>query len=135
MGGGEIGYRNLRKGRQNKYDRSRRPGNPRRKYGEGFGTRGFRKRQALRIPKKNNCRIGGKQIVKKLEETIYIKEKLNRYEAMNKLKEEWLERCEEEYKDTPKNIADSLFEDAINDIVHKKDSCITKFPRRFPLAK
>ncbi|KKS95547.1 polyribonucleotide nucleotidyltransferase [Candidatus Giovannonibacteria bacterium RIFCSPLOWO2_01_FULL_43_160] len=60
-----------------------------------------------------------KQIVKKLEETIYIKEKLNRYEAMNKLKEEWLERCEEEYKDTPKNIADSLFEDAINDIVHK----------------
>ncbi|MEK7162242.1 MAG: polyribonucleotide nucleotidyltransferase, partial [Patescibacteria group bacterium] len=60
-----------------------------------------------------------KQIVKKLEETIYIKEKLNRYEAMNELKNEWLERCEEEYKNTPKNIADSLFEDAINDIVHK----------------
>jgi len=60
-----------------------------------------------------------KKIAPKLEETIYIKEKLNRYEAMNELKKQWLEECEENFADTPHNIADSLFEDAINDIVHK----------------
>ena len=60
-----------------------------------------------------------KKIAPKLEETIYIKEKLNRYEAMNALKDQWLEECEENFADTPHNIADSLFEDAINDIVHK----------------
>ncbi len=60
-----------------------------------------------------------KKIAPKLEETIYIKEKLNRYEAMNELKRQWLEECEESFADTPHNIADSLFEDEINDIVHK----------------
>ena len=60
-----------------------------------------------------------KKIAPKLEETIYIKEKLNRYEAMNELKRQWLEECEENFADTPHNIADSIFEDAINDIVHK----------------
>ncbi|MDP3934963.1 MAG: polyribonucleotide nucleotidyltransferase [Candidatus Giovannonibacteria bacterium] len=60
-----------------------------------------------------------KKIAPKLEETIYIKEKLNRYEAMNALKDQWLEECEENFADTPHNIADSLFEDEINDIVHK----------------
>jgi len=60
-----------------------------------------------------------KKVIKKLEETIYIKEKLNRYEAMNELKRQWMEECEENFKDTPHNIADSLFEDAINNIVHK----------------
>ena len=60
-----------------------------------------------------------KKIAPKLEETIYIKEKLNRYEAMNELKRQWMEECEENFADTPHNIADSLFEDAINDIVHK----------------
>ncbi|MDP3762515.1 MAG: polyribonucleotide nucleotidyltransferase, partial [bacterium] len=60
-----------------------------------------------------------KKIIPKLEETIYIKEKLNRYEAMNELKRQWMEECEENFADTPRNIADSLFEDAINDIVRK----------------
>ena len=59
------------------------------------------------------------KIAPKLEKTIYIKEKLNRYEAMNELKRQWMEECEENFADTPHNIADSLFEDAINDIVHK----------------
>ena len=60
-----------------------------------------------------------KQIVKKLEETIYIKEKLNRYEALNQLKREWMAECEINFKDAPRNLADSLFEDAIDEIVHK----------------
>ncbi len=60
-----------------------------------------------------------KNIVGKLSETIYIKEKLNRYETMNELKRAWMEICVEFFPETPKTIADGLFEEAINDIVHK----------------
>lgn len=60
-----------------------------------------------------------KQFSQKIEEAIYIREKLNRYETLNTLKREWMEICSDDFKDTPKNIADSLFEDEINDIVHK----------------
>lgn len=60
-----------------------------------------------------------KNIVPKLSETIYIKEKLNRFEAMNALKAEWMETCTESFKETPKSISDGLFEEAIDEIVHK----------------
>ena len=63
--------------------------------------------------------IFNKQFVRKVEEAIYIKEKLQRYEALNNIKRDWMEVCSEGFKDTPRNIADSIFEDAINDIVHK----------------
>ncbi|OGF82865.1 polyribonucleotide nucleotidyltransferase [Candidatus Giovannonibacteria bacterium RIFCSPLOWO2_01_FULL_44_16] len=60
-----------------------------------------------------------KNIVKKLEESIYIKEKLNRYEAMNQLKKEWVETCVEFFPEVSKSISDGLFEEAIDEIVHK----------------
>src|SRR3989344_3324082 len=60
-----------------------------------------------------------KKFSQKVAEALYIREKLNRYEALNALKREWMEICAEDFKETPKNIADSLFEDEINDIVHK----------------
>ena len=61
----------------------------------------------------------GKQFYKKIEEAIYIKEKLNRYETLNILKRDWMEICQENYKDMPRSVADSLFEEAIDEIVHK----------------
>ncbi|MBI2021010.1 polyribonucleotide nucleotidyltransferase [Candidatus Giovannonibacteria bacterium] len=60
-----------------------------------------------------------KHIARRLEDAIYIKEKLNRYEALNELKAEWMGVCAEQFKEVPKNIVDSLFEDTINDVVHK----------------
>ena len=60
-----------------------------------------------------------KNVVKKLEESIYIKEKLNRYEAMNQLKKEWMETCVEFFPEVIKSISDGLFEEAIDEIVHK----------------
>ncbi|MDO8522746.1 MAG: polyribonucleotide nucleotidyltransferase [bacterium] len=60
-----------------------------------------------------------KNIVEKLSDTIYIKEKLNRFEAMNALKADWMETCTEFFKETPKSISDGLFEEAIDHIVHK----------------
>lgn len=63
--------------------------------------------------------IFNKQFVKKVEEAIYIKEKLQRYEALNNIKRDWMEVCSEGFGDTPRNIADSIFEDAIDEIVHK----------------
>ncbi|MDP2669106.1 MAG: polyribonucleotide nucleotidyltransferase [bacterium] len=60
-----------------------------------------------------------KNIVGKLSDTIYIKEKLNRFEAMNALKADWMETCAEFFKETPRSISDGLFEEAIDEIVHK----------------
>ncbi|MDO8504834.1 MAG: polyribonucleotide nucleotidyltransferase [Candidatus Liptonbacteria bacterium] len=60
-----------------------------------------------------------KNVVGKLSDTIYIKEKLNRFEAMNALKADWMETCAEFFKETPKSISDGLFEEAIDEIVHK----------------
>ncbi|MBI2023136.1 polyribonucleotide nucleotidyltransferase [Candidatus Giovannonibacteria bacterium] len=60
-----------------------------------------------------------KRIMAKLEESIYIKEKLNRYEAMNELKTEWLGICVEEFPDFSPHVAATLFEDTIDEIVHK----------------
>ncbi|KKT42039.1 polyribonucleotide nucleotidyltransferase [Candidatus Giovannonibacteria bacterium RIFCSPHIGHO2_02_43_13] len=60
-----------------------------------------------------------KNVVKKLEESIYIKEKLNRYEALNQLKKGWVETCVEFFPEVSKSISDGLFEEAIDEIVHK----------------
>lgn len=60
-----------------------------------------------------------KNIVGKLEESIYIKEKLNRYEAMNQLKREWMETCVEFFPEISKSISDGLFEEAVDEIVHR----------------
>src|SRR3989344_4630109 len=60
-----------------------------------------------------------KNVVKKLEESIYIKEKLNRYEALNQLKKGWVETCVEFFPEVSKSIYDGLFEEAIDEIVHK----------------
>ena len=50
-----------------------------------------------------------KNVVKKLEESIYIKEKLNRYEAMNQLKKEWVETCVEFFPEVSRSVSDGLF--------------------------
>ena len=60
-----------------------------------------------------------KNIVGKLSDTIYIKEKLNRFEAMNALKADWMETCAEFFKETPRSISDGLFEEEIDEIVPK----------------
>ena len=60
-----------------------------------------------------------KNVVKKLEESIYIKEKLNRYEAMNRLKREWMETCVEFFPGVFGSVSDGLFEEAIDEIVRK----------------
>jgi len=54
-----------------------------------------------------------------VEEAIYIKEKMNRYEKLNAIKKDWMDLAKESFPDVPKNLNDSLFEEAINDIVHK----------------
>ncbi len=60
-----------------------------------------------------------KSILPGLEESIYLKEKHNRYETMNNLKREWEVRAAEDFPDMPRGVSDTLFEEAINDIVHK----------------
>ena len=59
------------------------------------------------------------RILPQLEEAIYIKQKMNRYEKLNEIKKEWMDYAKEIFADVPKNIHDFLFEEAINDIVHK----------------
>src|SRR3989344_186201 len=59
------------------------------------------------------------RILPQLEEAIYIKQKMNRYEKLNEIKKEWMDYSKDIFPDVPKNIHDSLFEEAINDIVHK----------------
>jgi polyribonucleotide nucleotidyltransferase len=60
-----------------------------------------------------------KHIAPDLEEAIYIKEKQQRYEALNEQKRLWVGIVESEAPDTPRNIADWLFEETVDDVVHK----------------
>ena len=81
---------------------------------------GNKKREIALVEAQRDMKMLFEKSVKpKIEEAIYIKEKLNRYEKLNAIKRDWMERCSEEFPDTSKNLTDMLFEDAINDIVHK----------------
>ncbi len=60
-----------------------------------------------------------KIILPALEEAIYLKEKLNRYETLNTLKREWAGLALQDFPDVPRAAADFLFEDGVNDVVHK----------------
>ncbi|MEK9175450.1 MAG: polyribonucleotide nucleotidyltransferase [Patescibacteria group bacterium] len=56
---------------------------------------------------------------KKVEESIYIKEKTQRYEMLNALRREWAAISAEQFPHIHKTIADGLFEEAVDEIVHK----------------
>lgn len=59
------------------------------------------------------------KVFPQLEEAIYIKQKMNRYEKLNEIKREWMKLAEEKFSEIPRNLHDNLFEEAINNIVHK----------------
>ncbi|MEK7502953.1 MAG: polyribonucleotide nucleotidyltransferase [Patescibacteria group bacterium] len=59
------------------------------------------------------------RVLPQLEEAIYVREKMNRYEKLNEIKKEWMDYAKENFPDVPKNLHDSLFEESVNDIVHK----------------
>ncbi|MEK7560022.1 MAG: polyribonucleotide nucleotidyltransferase [Patescibacteria group bacterium] len=58
-------------------------------------------------------------VLPQLEEAIYIKQKMNRFEKLNDIKREWMRFAEEKFSEIPENLHDNLFEEAINDTVHK----------------
>ena len=60
-----------------------------------------------------------KHTLPRLEDAIYIKEKTLRYETLNELKHEWMEAAKTNFPDMPQSVGDELFEEAINDVVHK----------------
>lgn len=60
-----------------------------------------------------------KHTLPRLEDAIYIKEKTLRYETLNDLKREWMEAAKTSFPDMPPSVSDELFEEAINDVVHK----------------
>ena len=60
-----------------------------------------------------------KHTLPRLEDAIYIKEKTLRYETLNELKREWMGAAKTIFPDMPQSVSDELFEEAINDIVHR----------------
>jgi polyribonucleotide nucleotidyltransferase len=54
----------------------------------------------------------------RVAEAIYIKEKMLRYEHLNILRKEWVGYAGEQFPEVHKNIADGLFEEAVDEIVH-----------------
>lgn len=54
----------------------------------------------------------------RIAEAIYIKEKMLRYEQLNVLRKEWVGYAGEQFPAVHKNIADGLFEEAVDEIVH-----------------
>lgn len=68
-----------------------------------------------------------KHTLPRLEDAIYIKEKMLRYETLNELKREWGEAAKTNFPDMPPSVSDELFEEAISDIVHKN---VIEYERR-----
>ena len=60
-----------------------------------------------------------KHTLPRLEDAVYIKEKTLRYETLNELKKEWLDAAKTNFSDIPASVGDELFEESINDIVHR----------------
>jgi len=59
-----------------------------------------------------------KNFRKRLEDAIYMKEKVERSFALNDLKAEWLESAASEFGKDDMNPADEIYEETINEIVH-----------------
>lgn len=55
----------------------------------------------------------------RLEEALYEHDKAAWKEKINSLKKEWLTFVETEFNETPRALGDDMFEEAINDIIHK----------------
>ena len=60
-----------------------------------------------------------KKILPHLEEAIYIKQKMNRYEKLNELKKNWVEHAKENFPEVSNSLNEIIFEEAINNAVHK----------------
>lgn len=60
-----------------------------------------------------------KHIKPRLEDYIYIYEKATRNERLGELKKEWVKAVSEKYDSSALAMADDIYEEAINDIVHK----------------
>ena len=60
-----------------------------------------------------------KHVRARLEDYIYIYEKATRNERLGELKKEWMDSVAEKYEPSALGLADDIYEEAINDIVHQ----------------
>ena len=60
-----------------------------------------------------------KHIKARLEDYIYIYEKATRNERLGELKKEWMDSVAEKYEPSAMGLADDIYQEAINDIVHQ----------------
>ncbi|MBU6415491.1 polyribonucleotide nucleotidyltransferase, partial [Patescibacteria group bacterium] len=84
--------------------------------------RGIKKAEVLipQIPEELTASLK-KHISSRLEHALYEKDKLERQEKMRGLQEEWLDFAEENHKDIfVKSIAEYLFEEEVNEILHRR---------------
>lgn len=60
-----------------------------------------------------------KELRPRLEEALYVKEKHAWVEGINALKREWFALAAEHFPETPRGLMDELYEQAMDEIVHK----------------